>query len=148
MTSFTPTHLRLLSGLLAVTVALTANLLATEAEIAGSRIDVADGGAADGYNVPLAPAPITGVSGPDLSDLPDLDDVEFVVPVLERPELRLPDPPTIEAAPWFGDGVMPAPTGAIHVEAPDVADAAWLETPTIDVPVLERPELPAPPPVR
>jgi len=157
MTSFIPTHRRLISGLVAVTVVVTANLLAAEAETAGAEDAASDGmagAAAVEYELTPAPAPITGITGPELSELPDLEEPGFVVPVLSRPKLELPPLPKVdvasiraEAATWLGDGVMSAPTGRIEVAAPDVAESDALDAPTIDVPALERPVL-APPPVR
>lgn len=157
MNGFIPTHRRLINGLVAVTVVVTANLLVTEAEIAGTA-EVTDDGATNVAAVEdaiiPAPAPITGIPGPELSELSDLDDVEFVVPVLSRPTFELPAPPDVDvesvrarAAAWLGDGVMPAPVARIEVEAPDVSTGDGLDAPTIEVPVLQRPEL-APPPVR
>lgn len=157
MNSFIPTHRRLINGLVAVTVVATANLLAAQAETVGTA-DVADDGATHAvaveYELIPAPAPITGITGPELSDLPDLDDVEFVVPVLSRPKLELPALPDVDvesirakAAAWLGDGVMPAPAARIEVEAPDVSTEYGLDAPTIEVPALQRPEL-APPPIR
>lgn len=142
MNRFIPTHRRLISGLVAVTAVVTANLLAAEAEIAAVE-----------YELVPAPEPITGVAAPELSEIPALDGVEFVVPVLSRTKLELPVPPDVDvesirarAAAWLGGGVMPAPAMRIEVEAPDVSTDV-LGAPTIEVPALQRPDL-APPPVR
>lgn len=153
MNSFIPTHRHLINGLVAVIVVMTANL-AAEAEIVGTA-GIADDGATDAaveYELIAAPPPITGITGPELLELPDLDDVEFVVPVLSRPKLELPAPPDVDvesirakAAAWLGDGVMPAPVARIEVEAPDVSTEYGLDAPTIEVPALQRPELSTPP---
>lgn len=142
MNRFIPTHRRLISGLVAVTAVVTANLLAAEAETVATE-----------YEIVAAPQPITGIAAPELSKLPDLDDVEFVVPVLSRTKLELPAPPDVDvesirsrAAAWLGDGVMPAPAVRIEVEAPDMSTDV-LGAPAIEVPALQRPDL-APPPVR
>jgi hypothetical protein len=68
--------------------------------------------------------------------------------VLNRPEPRLPDLPEFDS-PWLGDGIMAAPATDIRVDPPSIsAEAALFDAPSIEVPLIERPELPAPPAVR
>ena len=149
MRNLNKTYRRVFSGIVAGAAVLAANLLVVHKITESEAAEVAD------FAIPAAPAPIASVTAPDL-DIPDLyDAAEFVVPVLNRPRLELPPPPLVDveairasARAWLGDGVMAAPTDEIVIAAPDVATLEDLAGPAIDVPVLERPELPAPPPVR
>lgn len=143
------TYRQLFSGIAAFAAVVAANLLAVETEDGGSdarRIDARNAG-----EIPAAPAPVTGIRGPDLghaASLEYLDDIELVVPVLKRPEPSLPDLPEVDS-PWLGDGIMPAPTTDIHVDPPAIsAEAADLDAPSLEAPIIERPDLPALPPVR
>ncbi|MFW6088258.1 MAG: hypothetical protein ACODAB_00810 [Gemmatimonadota bacterium] len=137
-------------GAVAIAAVLAGSLLASEVERAGG-----EGVEADEMAIPAPPAPIMGVEAPQIEQL-DLGEADFVVPVLRRMDLRLPEPPAIDMAawrekarPWLGDGVMPAPTTEIQVDPPTIsAEAATFDAPSIETPVLERPELPAPPAVR
>lgn len=136
------TYRHLFSGIVALIAVLAANLLAVETEDAGAE--------ARRVEIPAAPAPITGIRGPDLghaASLEYVDDIELVVPVLNRPEPRLPDLPEIDS-PWLGDGIMAAPTSVIRVDPPVLDATAVLDAPSIELPAIERPELPAPPAVR
>lgn len=137
-------------GAVAIAAVLAGSLLVSEAErAAGEDIEAA------AMAVPAAPSPIVGVDAPRVADL-GFGDVDFVVPVLRRMDLRQPEPPAIDVAasrerarPWLGDGIMPAPTTDIHVDPPAIsAEAADLAAPSLEVPAIERPELPAPPSVR
>lgn len=143
------TYRHLFSGIIAITAVVAANLLAVETEDGGAEARRVD--ARNASEIPAAPAPITGIRGPDLDNVASveyLDDIELVVPVLNRPEPRLPDLPEIDS-PWLGDGIMPAPTTEIRVDPPTIsAEAADLDAPSLEVPVIERPELPALPAVR
>lgn len=142
------TSRHLFSGIVALTAVVAANLLAVETENTATEAGRADGNAVE---IPAAPAPITGVRGPDLghaASLEYLDDIELVVPVLNRPEPRLPDLPEFDS-PWLGDGIMAAPASVIRVDPPTIsAEAAMFDAPSIETPLIERPELPAPPSVR
>lgn len=150
MRNFTIEWSQVSKGAVAIAAVLAGSLLASEVERAEG-----EGVAADEMAVPAAPSPIMGVEAPQVEQL-DLGDADFVVPVLRRTDLRLPEPPAIDVAawrenarPWLGDGIMPAPTTEIRVSPPTIsAEAADLDAPSIDVPVLERPELPALPSVR
>ena len=113
-------------------------------------------------SLPIPSAPdaidVTSIDAPDVSianELDELHGIEFVVPVLDRSELRLPALPAIdaervraEAASWLGDGVMAAPTATIEVEAPDLDAIDELSGPRLEVATLERPELPELPAIR
>lgn len=132
---------QILSGAVALTAIVAASLMAPD----GSGADNTDDAA-----VPAAPAPLTGIRGPALDGLESLDGLEtleFIVPVLARPELRLPDIPEYESA-WIEDGIMPAPTTVIDVDAPDVEAVEDLSESILKSFALERPEFPTPPPVR
>lgn len=142
------TYRHLFSGVIAITAVVAANLLAVETENTETEARAADANHA--VEIPAAPAPITGIRGPDLDNVASveyLDDIELVVPVLNRPEPRLPDLPEIDS-PWLGNGIMAAPTTVIEVDPPDLDATIDLDAPSIEVPVIERPELPAPPSVR
>ena len=149
MRNLNNTYGRVFSGIVAGAAVLAANLLVVHRIAKSEAAEFAEFAP-----IPAAPSPITSVIAPDL-DIPDLyDDVEFVVPVLNRPRLELPPPPVdveairASARAWLGDGVMAAPTNDIEIVAPDVATFEDLAGPSIDVPELERPELPALPPIR
>lgn len=150
MRNLSKTHGRVFSGIVAGAAVLAANLLVVHEITESEAAEVADSAP-----IPAAPSPITSVVAPDL-DVSDLyDDLEFVVPVLNRPRLVFPPPPPVEVEAirastraWLGDGVMAAPTSAIEIVAPDVATIEDLAGPSIDVPELERPELPTLPPIR
>lgn len=131
------TYRQLFSGIVALTAVVAASLLAVETE--NTEVEI-----------PAAPAPVTAIQGPELghvASLEYLDDVELVVPVLKRPEPRLPDLPEIDS-PWLGYGIMAAPAAVIEVDPPVFDATAALDAPSIEIPVIERPELPAPPAVR
>lgn len=142
------TSRQLFSGIVALTAVVAANLLAVETEHTETEARAAD--AKHAVEIPAAPAPVTGIRGPDLGHVASveyLDDIELVVPVLNRPEPRLPDLPEIDS-PWLGYGIMAAPATVIEVDSPDLDATAALDAPSIEIPVIERPELPAPPAVR
>lgn len=150
MRSFTIGWSQLSKGAVAISAVLAGSLLASEIERAeGEGIE------ADEMAIPAAPLPIMGVAAPQVEEL-DLGGADFVVPVLRRTDLRLPEPPAIDVAawwekarPWLGDAVPPAPTMEIRVDPPTIsAEAARFDAPSIETPLLERPELPAPPSVR
>src|SRR3970282_475435 len=89
------TYRQLFSGIVALTAVVAASLLAVETE--NTEVEI-----------PAAPAPVTAIQGPErghVASLEYLDDVELVVPVLKRPEPRLPDLPEIDS-PWLGYGIM------------------------------------------
>lgn len=148
MRNFTIGWSQVSKGAVAIAAVLAGSLLASEVERAA-------GEGVDETAIPAAPSPIVGVEAPRIEEL-DLGDADFVVPVLRRIDLRLPEPPAIDveawrenARPWLGDGIMAAPATEISVDPPTIsAEAADLDAPSIDVPVIERPELPAPPSVR
>lgn len=148
MRNLNKTYRRVFSGIVAGAAVLAANLLVVQKITESEAAEVADSAA-----IPAAPPSITSVIAPDF-DVPDLtDDVEFVVPVLNRPRLELPPAVDVDAIrastrAWLGDGVMAAPTDDIEIAAPDVATLEDLDGLSIDVPELERPELPALPPIR
>lgn len=142
------TYRDLLSGVVALTAVVAANLLAVETADSGAEARLSD--ADSTIEIPAAPAPITGVRGPDLGSVASaeyLEDIELVVPVLNRPEPRLPALPEMDAR-WLGNGIMAAPASVIEVDPPEIDAAATFDAPSIEVPLIERPELPAPPPVR
>lgn len=150
MRNFTIGWSQVSKGTVAIAAVLAGSLLASEVERAeGEGVDAVE------MAIPAAPSPIVGVEAPRIEE-PDLGDADFVVPVLRRIDLRLPEPPAIDVAewrknarPWLGDGIMVAPASEISVDPPTIsAEAADLDAPSIDVPVIERPELPALPPVR
>lgn len=149
-------NIKLTSGqisraIVALAAVLAGSLLAAEVE----RAEGEGVGAQNEVLIPAAPGPITGVEAPRTGDV-SFTEAEFVVPVLRRPDLKLPDPPPIDveawrekARSWLGDGVPPAPTGELRAEPPTISrEAATFDAPSIEVPVLERPALPAPPAVR
>jgi len=150
MRNVKPTHWRLFSGFAAVAAVITANLLAAEA----GHEPTTDTVSSTSIAIPPAPAPIelSGIEAPEVT-VEAVDAGEFIVPVLSRPDLRLPPPPPAAvgeirraAEAWLGQGVMEAPTERIVVEPPGLElreDAA-----AIQVPALERPSLPEPPAVR
>lgn len=150
MRNLNKTYRRVFSGIVAGTAVLAANLLVVHKITESEATEVADFA-----SIPAAPSPITSVVAPDLNVSDLYDDVEFIVPVLDRPRLELPPPPPVDVEAirastraWLGDGVMAAPTDDIEIAAPDVATLEDLDGPSIDVPELERPELPALPPIR
>lgn len=137
MQTYVPTTKQLFSGIIAVAAVVAANLLAAESAI------------------PSAPEAITGISAPSVTGAASFEDHEFVVPVMRRSELALPTLPDIdveavrdEASAWLGDGAIAAPTVSIDVAAPGVSGAAGSLAPDLDVPELERPELPLLPKIR
>ena len=137
MQTYVPSTKQLFSGIIAVAAVVAANLLAAESAI------------------PSAPEAITGISAPSVSEAASLEDHKLVVPVIRRSELTLPAPPDIdveaardEASAWLGDGAIAAPNASIDVAAPELNGDAGSLAPDLDVPELERPELPALPKIR
>lgn len=149
MRNLNNTYGRVFSGIVAGAAVLAANLLVVQEITESEAAEVAEV-----PSIPAAPSPITSVVAPDLDAIDLYDDVEFVVPVLNRSRLELPPPPVeveairATARAWLGDGVMAAPANDIEIVAPDVKALEDLTGPSIDVPELERPELPALPPIR
>jgi len=152
MKNVKPTYRHLFSGFAAVAAVVTANLLAAEAD----REPSTDSVSSTSIAVPAAPAPIDlrAIDAPEVPAASDAANAaEFIVPVLSRPDLRLPPPPLPAvgeirraAEAWLGRGVMEAPAAAIAVEPPDVE--TYEDASAIRVPALERPSLPEPPAVR
>jgi len=149
MRNFTTGWSQVSKGAVAIAAVLAGSLLASEIERAeGEGIE------ADEMAIPAAPSPIS-VAAPQIEEL-DFGVADFVVPVLRRTDLRLPEPPAIDVAawrekarPWLGEGVPPAPTMEIRVDPPTIsAEAAMFDAPSIETPLLERPALPALPSVR
>lgn len=137
MQTYVPSTKQLFSGIIAIAAVVAANLLAAESAL------------------PSAPEAITGISAPDVSAAASLEDHKFVVPVMRRGELTLPAPPDIDvgavreaASTWLGDGAIAAPSASIDVAAPDVSGDAGSLALDLDVPDLERPELPSLPKIR
>jgi hypothetical protein len=137
MQTYVPTTKKLFGGIIAVAAVVAANLLAAESAI------------------PSAPEAITGIGAPSVSATASFEDHEFVVPVMRRGELTLPTPPDIdveavrnEASAWLGNGAIAAPTASIDVVAPEVSRDAEPLALDLDVPELERPELPTLPKIR
>ena len=149
MRNFTTGWSQVSKGAVAIVAVLAGSLLASEVDRAdGEGIEV------DEMAIPAAPSPIMSVEAPRIEEL-DLSVADLVVPVLRRTDLRLPELPAIDVAawrekarPWLGDGVPPAPTTAISVAPPMISAEAMLDAPSIEIPVIERPALPAPPAVR
>lgn len=142
------TYRHLFSSIVALAAVVAANLLAVETDDGGTEARQID--ARSSSEIPAAPAPVTGIRGPDLDHVASveyLDDIELVVPVLNRPEPRLPDLPRIDS-PWLGDGITAAPTTVIEVDPPDLDARVDLDATQIEIPAIERPELPALPSVR
>lgn len=149
MKNVKPTYRNLFSGFAAAAAVITANLLAAEAD----REPNTDTVSSTSIAIPAAPAPIdlSAVEAPEVT-AEAVDGGEFIVPVLSRPDLRLPPSPAAvgeirrAAEAWLGQGVMEAPAVAIAVEPPDVE--SYEDQAAIPVPVLTRPSLPEPPVVR
>lgn len=150
MRNFTTGWSQISKGAVAIAAVLAGSLLASEVERAeGEGIELVE------MAIPAAPSPIMGVEAPQVEGV-DLGVVDFAVPVLRRMDLRQPEPPAIDVAawrerarPWLGDGIMPAPTTEIHVDPPTVsAEADMFAAPSIEVPAIRHPEIPALPPVR
>lgn len=141
---------QLIRGSVVAAAVIAANLVAAEP----GDVEATDDSTSVQRIVPEAPAPIVGIAAPEIRVSYPRDD-EIVVPAIRRGVARMPEAPAIDieavrqsASAWLGNGVMTAPGEAIDVEAP-IIDASASETELgIDVPVLERPELPAPPTVR
>lgn len=140
---------QLIRGSVVAAAVIAANLVAAEP----GDVEATDSTSVQRI-VPEAPAPIVGIAAPEIRvSYPRAD--EIVVPAVRRGVARMPEAPAIDveavrqsASAWLGNGVMTAPGEAIDVEAP-IIDASAAETELgIDVPALERPELPAPPTVR
>lgn len=148
MRNFTIGWSQVSKGVVAIAAVLAGSLLASEVERAeGEGVEL------DETAIPSAPSPVMNVEPPQVEEL-DLDDAYFVVPVLRRTDLRLPEPPAIDMAAWrerarswLGDGIPPAPTTEIRVDPPSISAEAF-DAPSIETPVIERPELPALPSVR
>jgi len=83
--------------------------------------------AKDGEAVVAAPAEITGIQAPVLGYLSSLEDARIIVPELKAPALSAPAVPDLELVVWRAEGVIPAPTAVIDVEAPDVGALPSLE---------------------
>lgn len=137
MQTYVPSTKQLFSGTIAAAAVVAANLLAAESAI------------------PPAPEAITGISAPSVSAAASFEDHEFVVPVMRRSDLSLPTPPDIdveavrdEASAWLGDGTIAAPNVSIDVAAPELSGDAGSLALDLDVPDLERPELPPLPKIR
>ena len=127
---------KILAGAVACATIVAANVLMLAAQPVGDD---------DAY-MPPRPAALTGVAAPTVGSDLELGEIRLVVPVLDRPELRLPELPDVERGALLGSGTMAAPEAVIEVRAPDIA-VAGRET-TIEAPVLRQPDLPVPPPVR
>lgn len=134
---------KLLSAIVAVAAVVTANLVAKDID---SSAPVTDNAAP--VEIMPAPAPITGIAAPVVAEILEFDTPELTVPVLRRPVVLPPPPPKPSRGALLGTGVLPAPDVDIRVEPPIVDLDASASEARIDVPVLVRPELPPPPPVR
>lgn len=136
---------RIASGALAVTAVVAANLLVVNADTAKGQdfYDLVADRTPDTISVaiPSAPASVdaTLVAAPDLPELESLDDIDFVVPVLERREAVLPALPEIDGAPWMKNGVPPAPRADLEIAPPEVEGASALDDLRIEVPELRLP---------
>ncbi len=137
---------KIASGAVASAAVIAANLLVVNAEAAAGQnfYDLAAERTATTFSVaiPSAPAPVDAarVAAPELPDLESLDDVGFVVPVLERREAVLPEPPELDGAPWIKNGIPPAPRAGLDVAAPTVEDVPAFDEIRIEVPELRLPE--------
>lgn len=125
---------RVASGAVAVAAVIAANLV----------LDAEDARGEEKYDISIPSAPVavdaTRVAAPRLPDLVSLEDVDFVVPVLERREAVLPELPEVDGAPWIKNGVPPAPRAEIEVAAPTIEGAEALDEIRIEVPELRLPE--------
>lgn len=149
-TNRTPTQAtrKLVAAGLATFVVVTANLLAMEAEygsVAGEAITVE-------RTVPAAPAPIDveAFDPPSVAELPPLESLDLMVPELRRPHLGEPALGRLyeQARTGRSGRVMAAPTAELVADPPVLEVSAIDAQPILRVPALERPELPAPPPVQ
>lgn len=132
-----PTPFRILAASVAAGTVVAANVLMLAAQPVDADADAA---------MPARPAAITGIAAPSVRAGLDLDDIEFVVPVLDRPDIRMPDLPDIERSLVLGRRAASARPLPIDAAAPPVTVDAFEEE--LEVPSLQRPDLPAPPPVR
>ena len=132
------------SGAVAVAAVVAANLLVINADVAAGQpyYDLVNGRPTIDVAIPSAPAPVdvTRVAAPRLPDLESLDEIEFVVPVLERRAAVLPELPDVSGAPWIRNGIPPAPRASLEVAAPEIAAAAALDDLRLQVPELRLPE--------
>ncbi len=83
--------------------------------------------AKDGEAVVAAPAEITGIQAPVLGYLSSLEDARIIVPELKAPALSAPAVTDLELVVGGAEGVIPAPTAVIEVEAPDVGALPSIE---------------------
>lgn len=127
--------LRILAASVAAGTVIAANVLM----LAAQPLD-------EGDDLPARPAAITGIEAPTVASAKLLGEYDFVVPVLDRPEIHLPELAEVEASRLLGNGVMAAPSADIRVEAPAV-DAMSLDAGT-EAPAIRRPEALSPPPVQ
>lgn len=134
---------KLASGALVSAAVIAANLLVVNAEAAAGQdfYDLVADRASISVAIPSAPASVdaTLVAAPDLPELESLDDIDFVVPVLERREAVLPALPEIDGAPWIKNGVPPAPRADLEIAPPEVEGASALDDLRIEVPELRLP---------
>ena len=106
----------------------TAAAVAVTAHIAASDADQkAHASEAVNEAVVAAPSEITGIQAPVVGYLPSLEDARLRVPELSATALSAPALPVLELVVWGAEGVIPAPTAVIEVEAPDVGDLPSLE---------------------
>ena len=102
----------------AAAVAVTADIAAEDSEQTAI---------ASGAPIVAAPTEITGIQAPVVGYLPSLEDARLRVPELSAPVLSAPAMPDLDLAVWGAEGVIPAPTAVIEVEAPDLGYVASLE---------------------
>ncbi|MEN8145465.1 MAG: hypothetical protein ABFS14_11005, partial [Gemmatimonadota bacterium] len=107
----------------AVAVAVTADIASTDS---GHRALASE---AVGEAIVAAPGSITGIQPPAVGQLASLEDTRLRAPDLEAPLLSAPPVPNLDLTVWGAEGVIPAPTAVIEVEAPDLDDLPSLEDP-------------------